>query len=539
MFFRPFTLLLLAAAPAWAALLNCGVTGAMERATSVPAGPAAVQLSAARNEWEAFQIIVDAPASASVSLSALKNRTGSPLPSAEIFREHNVTVTTPTPHSELGAGSYPDRLVPLADSASGSGLQTFWIDLQVPASAAAGDYTGTATVNAGDSEKIIPVTLHVWPFTLPERPALRTSFGAAWRRIAEISGLPADHASPAVQKRVAAFESMLAAHHLSPAAPFIPESEPYRTGTAVDFPSPSYERLFSSGHATSAPYPIWDGYPAADPLGAGRTSAQDGLARMARAAAARGWDRFFYFQCPVDEPDTAAAYAEVRRWGAFLRETERRHGVRIPMLVTEQPAVQNPTWGGLAGSVGVWVASFSDLNTDHGAVHERQHAGEEVWAYTGLVARPEKVPVWQIDFPPMNYRIAPWLCAKYDLTGLLYWDTLHWEKGVDPSRSAGSFVHPETGETFNGDGQLIYASPHGPLASLRLKWIREGMEDHALLTLARSSGLAAEVRTALDSAARSWSDWEKDPAAADGARLALGRALELSLTPAQPVLAPE
>ncbi len=67
---------------------------------------------------------------------------------------------------------------------------------------------------------------------------------------------------------------------------------------------------------------------------------------------------------------------------------------------------------------------------------------------------------------------------------------LAWAEGTDIWHDAASFVSDNPpGIRFNGDGLLVYPARKaqtgfdGPLASLRLKWIRESVEDYMYIDL--------------------------------------------------------
>jgi hypothetical protein len=83
-----------------------------------------------------------------------------------------------------------------------------------------------------------------------------------------------------------------------------------------------------------------------------------------------------------------------------------------------------------------------------------------------------------------------WMLFKYDATGELYWDTTWaYVTKSDPWVSQWDF-------TGNGDGTLFYpgtpakigGATHIPVASIRLKMIREGMEDYEYLRLVAEHG---------------------------------------------------
>jgi len=162
-----------------------------------------IQLYAAKGESESFQVVVHAPAAglSQVNMSASNLVGPSTIPQTDLvfFREYYVTVTQGSPNFgvgnvPLGAGVYPDGLIPFKNPATGADLtgatlnavpynipanqnQPFWIDVNVPRTAVAGNYTGTITVTSAAGNWALSVSLEVWNFTLPVSPNLKSTFG--------------------------------------------------------------------------------------------------------------------------------------------------------------------------------------------------------------------------------------------------------------------------------------------------------------------------------------------------------------------------
>jgi hypothetical protein len=66
-----------------------------------------------------------------------------------------------------------------------------WVTVYVPPAAPAGDYRGTVSLSseAWPSAVVVPVRLHVWSFTLPATPSIRSSFGLVASDIAAYHNL--------------------------------------------------------------------------------------------------------------------------------------------------------------------------------------------------------------------------------------------------------------------------------------------------------------------------------------------------------------
>lgn len=532
----------------------------------VPPSAQTFALHAARGEWEALQIVVTATTeqlkTIDVRASGIAcNDSDALLPAPLVFREHYVRVSKSTPMAPLPPGDYADALVPLdmpAQEISGDKIvnQPFWLDVFVPYTAAAGDYFGEVRFNlAAGTELIAVYTLKVWDFDLPVVPSLRTSIMTTVRRVAEVHGLEYKDNTPSLVHAglLNEYYDLFAAHRLS--VDQICGSYP-DAGTGKldeDKVERALRKHLLHRHCSTIGLPLWPQWPFADPLGKDREAAMSYVAQwMKLLAKIRCESRGYVIMGDLDEPNDAAAYENVRRWGAFFNEVEKKHGIRVPLLITEQPAPEKAVWGNLHGSVDIWVPHFSSVWQDMewaGGRHEiaqRRQAGDEVWAYAALVQMPDEwekqhghpkelhssfPPVWALDYPPMAHRVTGWLLPKHGITGLTYWDTLFAADGVDVWSDAGTFKTPD-GAVYNGDGSYIYPATekrhgrHAPVASMRLKWLRETAEDYDYLTLARQFGLHDEAQRLTASFARGFGDWDNNPGMLMDARHQLGVMLE-------------
>ena len=154
-----------------------------------------VSLKAARNEFAAFQVIVEAPQGAEavdVKFPGLAGPNGARIDGkyAAVFKEWYVQVrhvTSGYEHSSLGPGWYPDALMPQRRMRLFSGFpfsipdlyngipdqknQAVWLDLFVPfdrSAAPPGRYSGDFEVSWKGGRDSIHVVLDVWDFALPQ-----------------------------------------------------------------------------------------------------------------------------------------------------------------------------------------------------------------------------------------------------------------------------------------------------------------------------------------------------------------------------------
>lgn len=553
-------------------------TGPVENATGQ------IHIYAARNETAAFQVVVSPPPGGAlqaveIELDELAGPGGVVLDEIQLYRQHYVSVTTPSPRSPYAPREYPDALIPFAHPDDGTPLsgalydavpfavtaglnQPIWGEITVPDGIPAGEYRGTiVATEQGEWAASLPITLTVWDFDLPDLPALKTDFNINEYRVARIHGLDRELEAATVNPIIRSYYDMLLDHLISPAILFDTAPAVDRITGEPDF-SYSYPGLGSAAegleyylnqrHASSYSYAVWPSDPFADPLGEEREQMVNYLAGYSRYLARRGWEQ--RAKVPygfLDEPDSAEAYDRIRAWSLLTAEVQQHTGIPVPIAVTEQPEPDDTDWGLLDSYVDIWIPGYNaimlDSWRDEPTIPERLEAGDRIWSYTALSNVPDGLrtplfdshpPKWLIDFPPMNYRIPAWLNALYGITGLLYWDTIWWEEGVNVWQLAGNYhpPHPESeGETLNGEGMLIYPGRQheigfeGPVASLRLKWIRESIEDFAYIQLLRDNGEWEFAKEQINSFARGVDDWDNDPRALAAARIAMGERIETIL----------
>ncbi len=108
----------------------------------------------------------------------------------------------------------------------------------------------------------------------------------------------------------------------------------------------------------------------------------------------------------------------------------------------------------------------------------------------------------------------------------MYWGSLtHWSEVADPWTEPGTF-HPR-GLVYNGEGSLVYPARDvgydGIAPSLRLKALRDSIQDYEYLAILDRLGRAAEAEKIVVPLADSWFHWDPDPEHYDAARAELAR----------------
>ena len=376
------------------------------------------------------------------------------------------------------------------------------MDVYIPRDTAPGEYSGTITVTAdGARLSSVPVKVRVLPFTLPDTIAMRSNFGGLGGGLARQLGMDAG------SQEFAAVEDQyidtLLAHRAIPSS--LGNIWPKWTPEGGIDDSSSGERLramVQDRHVNSLCVPF-----------AYRTEPEKCRAYLRDMAAylrSKGWLDLAYIYME-DEPNDAEQYETVRQQGALIRESG------IKRLCTEQTVTSNPSG---ARCTGRWT---SGARCGVCTMRKLRASGRNWARRSGLTPRcargMARAPFWQIDFSPVQFRAPFWVSWHYGVKGFLYWSSIYWTEGQDP------WTTPHFRDQYWGEGMLLYpgkdAGLSGPVPSIRLKLIREALEDFEYMTLAGKQGHKAQVDEIVDSLARSFNDWSQNPEAYMAARAKL------------------
>lgn len=518
------------------------------------------KLGAARNEWVSFQILLrsETPvAGVSVEAGDLHGPGGAALRGADarLYREHQLRLEVGTYRNETFKPDwYPDPLIPFEHPMPGKKLAAarfravpfdlpanethgFWVDLHVPANATPGDYQGVYRVTAtGGRRAEIPVALTVWNFTLPPMPTLATAFGSPAGRVRDYyrqrakAGLepePADWL--AVEEQCAQLLSEHCIDATPPAETLRPVAKPDGSFRIPAAQVQALREFVDRYHVNAVETPHPSGV-VKDPE-TERDTLRAWLAAFDRAARELDRPQVVFFTYLRDEPNTLEDYRYVQQWGRAIREAKSA----VKVLVVEQTWTApgqggaDSAWGDLYGAVDIWCPLFS-LHRQESAA-QRQALGETIWTYTALCQGPPTT-WWHIDYPLLNYRVPAWMAWRDGMKGLLYWGGMsYWRQTDDPWTQAPIYTgsgRPQQGEkgiVFNGEGSLVYPARavgyDGIAPTIRLKALRDSIEDFEYLTIAQRRGQGAEANRIVRRLTESWFQWDKDPVAYEKARAEL------------------
>jgi hypothetical protein len=397
---------------------------------------------------------------------------------------------------------YPDPLPPLAGTfdLQPKQAQPIWISVRVPKDAAAGTYRGTVRVAAGAWKKEFPLCIKVWDFTLPDAPSSATAFGLGYAAIAERHQVKPN--SPEAQALNRKYYEFLLAHRLSP------------MDLPVDLMSREAIPYLQDPRMTSYRIPYLQNDAA--------------LKAVVQHLIDGGWFAKGYFY-EVDEPTTKGAYDALAAVNERLRKIEPRYRIVAPFYANPDFDAKLKSRDLMLGRLNIWCPHLEYVQSEpdfRRFLKNRGNAGETVWWY--ICNNPRKpYNNLHIDMSAMASRTLLWQQKREGMKGLLYWSVNYWDKTFvpDPWESMDTL-----GTGYYGDGSLLYPGKKvgidGPVGSIRLESLRDGLEDFDYLALAdRRLGPEATQRF-VARIARSLTDFEQSPAQLEQVRRELGDALE-------------
>jgi hypothetical protein len=518
-----------------------------------------IKISAARNEFEPFQVVLRTDGqdldAVDVEITDLRGKSAV-IPSEKYilaYLERYLDLKKPS--SVAGAsGEWPDPLVPRVDRYAHEKRNAFpfklisgrnqpiWIDVYVPPSTPAGLYSGQVRVLvAGKAQISIPVDLEVWNFELPSTSSLITTFAFSGNSAVrghygkytsnkDVDDLTFIYGKAALWHRItldgsAAVEPSIAVnsgHVRLSWDEYDKVNQPFMDGGVFSAGQPLY-----GARATSVGLTI----PAA-------LKTPEQQIEFWREAAAhfrgKGWfDRLFNYVWDEPAPKDFPAVEERGR-------AARRADPAIKNLVAS-PLI--PDWSDF---IDIWTPVVNCFERKagqrdfcHPTVERAEYdpelaKGKRLWWYQACGSHGCNIvggdyfrgwPSYMIDDAPVRNRIMEWITWKYGIGGELYYSTIEaYGQKPDPWKDVYLFGG-------NGDGTLFYPGrpdviggrTHIPIESIRLKLIREGLEDYEYLKLLSKLGGNKGVADALNSFIRHIYDYDQDPDKLYSLRELLGR----------------
>jgi hypothetical protein len=534
------TLVALSSAPAFAQSVWVAPATAKVRPTTASGTNTSIALEAARNEFEAFHVVVNGgsagAAAVTVTADALSDGNGNTISDVRVYREAWINVATIS-NIQGATGRWPDALIPAVDEIDNQPRNAFpynvpaneqqpmFIEYHVSATAPAGWYSGSVHVTGGVTVDV-PVKIYVHAFTLPSTASIRTAFGIGWQDpcIAHYGSYTACGGDAGAQAMLTKYARFALDHRVS-------LSDVVYTGPAANTDG-SYD--WATWDATYGA--MLNGGMGGRLVGAQLTSVryqwtldQAHYAEWAKHFRAQGWfDRTFDYTC--DEPPNGCA------WSAIPTRAAMVHGADAGFETLVTTTYAQAAAAGVASSIDtlVPVVDFMDPmppSSNTRATYDAflaTSAQKRLWMYQSCDshgcngpggALTSGWPSYMIDAPATQNRAMEWQAWRERVSGELYYDTTYAFSRGDAWTNQYYFAG-------NGDGTLFYpgtpakigGTSQVPIASLRLKMIREGQEDYEYLKMLSDSGDAAMADSEAQGLSPDAYTNMTDPASIDAAR---------------------
>ena len=486
-----------------------------------------VQIHAARNAWESFQVAVRTPAdeTRTICVTPLHGPDGRVLDPPVLYRVGYVPIDFPIGYHNTTAppyrrflpasrgndgwpGWWPDPLERLPVEHTPQGMtaslslrkertQPLWFDLQVPIDAVPGTYTGEIILD-GTS---LPIDLTVWDFAMPGEKHLPALYDLRSGPLGDIL------AGPNRTETLQMWQRLLARFNVSPSMvlnePVFGYEDGHVTMQTQDFDKEARYLLdelhVNKVYAPQLFYACGWAYAPKDVFGLKAftpeyvSAWQEAYRLFVEHVTEKGWRNRFVFYI-ADEP--FAKSGPTISGIARLADMAREIAPDIPVYSSTWTDIQ-----GLEGHLTQWgVGVHGSFPVDR--IEARRAAGDRFWFTTdGHMCT--DTPLLAIE------RLLPWFCFRYGVDGYEFWGVSWWSQ--DPWQSGWHqyISQSDEGQKYyhvrypNGDGFLTYP-PRGaggePAPTIRLMAARAGVDDYEIFLALRAHADAGDpdARAALE-----------------------------------------
>ena len=506
-----------------------------------PASPlTSAKIAGAKNEFEAFQVVISGQASGiSMSIEGLNDGKGHTISGRDVvlYREALINVVQQS-GADGATGMFPDALVPDVDPIVGEKRNAFpfdvpagesrvvFVDIHAPQATPAGIYKGTINVT-GSVTAQVPVELTVWDFEVPSTSTLKSAYGLSWNGPCAGHGDASCSNVPKQMELRGRYVQAALDNHISIHTPY------YTAAAWADG---------KTDWATFDKYagPFLDGTANTRLQGAKLTSTSVNgpmnsvvVGAWAKHFKEKGWfNALFSYVC--DEPPLQCAWSEIDS-----RIAQSRAGdPQVPTLVTT--TTKHAKQNGITQTIDLYVPVVNYVEDKPGREFSGNQRGSypaNTWWYQSCMsfgcsgvggsyegAGESGWPSYMIDTDGTRNRAQEWMSFSYDMKGELYYEMTMVFATADAWANQTAFGGSGDGTLFYpGTPAKIGGSTDIPVESLRMKGIRDGMEDYELLNLAKSLGMGAQALALSQSVFAKTYQATTTPAAIDGARAELAK----------------
>jgi Glycoside hydrolase 123, catalytic domain/Concanavalin A-like lectin/glucanases superfamily/Glycoside hydrolase 123 N-terminal domain len=466
-----------------------------------------VILNSAGNEWNSFQLVI-MPSNVTIknchiAISELTSTQNNHIISSDNIKYFKVGNVSEHTASSLKANrKWADPFFKMSNPFELDKNRTYpvWFNLYVPAGTPKGTYRGSIQIKSKNYKVTVPLKLSVYGFSLPKTPKVKTAFGIQGSLIASYYKLPND--SDRLDSMINKYLKNMLLHKISPKPRFIPSISNYgdryflspkliltKNGKwKIDFLDYKKElkKLMSSGlNSIQVGGRSWDGnfrriknknaafmlFP--------YYSEKDKKEKILKLKLfSEKYMKVLYFTFskwfeflkaenldrlahayPIDEPKPDM-YEMTNRIAGLIHKAAP--GLKVLVTSKNFDKLDN---------IDIWCPTLDRLNIEN--VNSFKKTGRTLWTYVCIVP-PSPNANFFIHQTALQNRIPFWVAYKYGCEGFLYYEhTLSlWKK-----RNVWKDQRWEKNSGTEGDGFLVYPGKDGPIGTIRLELIRQGIQD--------------------------------------------------------------
>jgi hypothetical protein len=476
------------------------------------------RISLAGNESQSFQVVLRTAPGAelkdcTVKLSDLTAPGGLRLPADNLQWQQvgwvNMAALSPAAYLPADAvpGWWPDPLLPVSKFSVPAGVtQALWFTVHAPAGAPAGLYGGMATIQPANAPALqVPIEATVYNFSLPTTGHLKTAFALMDGFLEKLYGKPL---TPELRRKYGDF---VLQHRLNP-------DDISRTDMPdLDDVAHYNDRGLNAFNVLNLVEPrgnrIWVCY--SELIAYTPAFKQSLIQRLDPYVAElkrRGLADKTY--CYTFDERGDDYFPIIKEYFGLMKE---RYG--IPTLTTSRVKQDPEAMRALNVDWNCPVSSVYHFDQ----AEKCRAAGLQVWSY--ICCGPRK-PYANIlaDDALIESRLIWWQWYQQKMDGFLYWGLNIWDREnnnylIDPEKDGPRLKWSITTggnedwlKSLSGDGELLYAGKDGPIGSIRLANLRDGLNDYEYLyMLAKLTGSVEKARAACQPVTTSLTVFTMDP----------------------------
>ncbi len=468
----------------------------------------------AKNEIEGCQFILYSETNKegyTAEITQFKNEDGDQI-ETEILKEHYISV---------GTKMYPDPLPPLIgefDLKAGK-TQGFFIKVKSTAEKKAGNYEAVLSImKDGKQVKTAKVFAKVWDFTLSDETSCTTSmYLSQWALYTAHEQYDSDDNQLYKLYYDYLLENRVNAYYL-----------PY------DLLDPRVDEYLNNPRVTSFCITGYKTDYNADKI----TEIYNKLSKKDK-----WFDKgYFYY---VDEPTNLSLLYQIQSAGDFLESVYPGYMMVSPFFTDIEFDSKTDQIEFMKDYIKIWcnkpyayktaaqnkkepkyIVQTEAYNKKYGTYAKRMEEfkkrGDKVWWYVCWEPQDPYTNIL-LEQDGISHRVLFWQQKQYKVDGFLYYAVNNWT--ANPWNDAAKIVY--------GDGVLLYDGHEigikGPVGSLRLEAVRDGIEDFEYLTMAEDALGTKKLDKIIKKVTKNLLDYTKDSEKFVETRIELGNQLEKAL----------